>query len=296
MIAHNQKYLNADVLRDLKQVAQLALAEDIADGDISANLLADNNASATIITRQQGIYCGELWIQALNETLAAQTTNHNLSIEQHKKDGEICQQNETLISLEGNLRQLLNLERTLLNGLQLLCGVATKTQQFVKAVEDYGCYILDTRKTIPGWRKAQKYAVRTGGGKNHRMGLYDAYLLKENHQLSTQKILDLIALAKREQKKFPICVEVESIPELQHILPTRVQQILLDNFSISELTEAVKIKHNENSPCLLEASGNIDLHNIQEIAQTGVDAVSIGSLTKNITAMDLSMRLCSNNL
>jgi nicotinate-nucleotide pyrophosphorylase (carboxylating) len=285
--------LNKTVVKDLSTIAKIALKEDIGDGDISAALILDKPAKAKIITRQQGIYCGDLWIEALQQHIHPNFST--LAIHPQKKDGQSYHANDTLLTIKGNLRQLLSIERTILNGLQLLCGIATKTHQFVEKIKDLDCHILDTRKTIPGWRRAQKYAVHTGGAKNHRMGLYDAYLLKENHQLSDQNALQLIAKArqanKHDNKNYDICIEVESIEELETALPAQPTQILLDNFSIPQLTQAVKIKNQQKSPSLLEASGNIDLHNIRQVAETGINCISIGALTKNIQATDLSMRL-----
>lgn len=280
------------IMDDLITLATLALEEDIGTGDISAQLLDDFPTKGTIITREEGIYCGKLWVEALINAFNRRSHSPlSLSIQAHKKDGEWCQANDLLLSLQGNLHQLLSIERTLLNGLQLLCGVATKTHHFVCAIKGITCTILDTRKTIPGWRQAQKYAVRIGGGKNHRMGLYDAYLLKENHQMHTKSVAELVRTAKSQDNQAPICVEVENLDEFRHVLTLNPEQILLDNFNITQLTEAVKIKQQQQSSCQLEASGNIGLHNIRQVAETGVDYISIGALTKHIEAMDLSMRI-----
>lgn len=287
------------IINDFTNIIQLALQEDIGDGDISAQLVEDKVVTATIITREPGIYCGQLWTQAFNGVIQQQAHSPSpliqkgieLRLTEYQKDADRVYTNDCLLSLQGNLRGLLSIERTLLNGLQLLCGIASKTHQFVSAVANTKCIILDTRKTIPGWRQGQKYAVRKGGGKNHRLGLYDAYLLKENHQMTQQSVSEMIHRAKQQVNQAPVFVEVESLAELKSVLPHRPQQVLLDNFSLTQLAEAVQLKQQHKAPCVLEASGNVDLHNVRQVAATGVDAISIGALTKNITAIDLSMRI-----
>lgn len=267
------------------QVA-LALAEDIGAGDLTASLIpADRKMSGTVIARETGILAGRAWF---DEVFAQLDTA--VVIEWQVADGEAVTADQVLCNLTGSARSLLTGERTALNFIQLLSAVATRTHRFTEAVKATRCQILDTRKTIPGLRLAQKYAVRCGGGSNHRMGLYDAVLIKENHISSAGSIAAAVARAQDQTTRQPVLVEVEveSIDELNQAIAAQADRVLLDNFSLSELRSAADLAHGKIE---LEASGGITLETVVEIAETGVDFISVGELTKTIDALDLSMRL-----
>ncbi len=262
-------------------VAQ-ALAEDVGSGDITA-MLVDDSASATarVITREPGVLCGRAFVNAvfaqLDETIAV-----NWDVE----DGDALEPGGQLFSVHGNARAILTGERTALNFLQTLSGTATTAQEFAQLVSGTSVRLLDTRKTIPGLRLAQKYAVRCGGCLNHRIGLYDAFLIKENHIEACGGIAEAIAVA-RTVSKLPVEVEVENLAELDQALVAGADRIMLDNFSLADLREAVTLTAGRAE---LEASGNVGPHNLRSIAETGVDFISLGALTKQITPLDLSMR------
>jgi nicotinate-nucleotide pyrophosphorylase (carboxylating) len=267
------------------QVA-LALAEDIGAGDLTASLIpADRKMSGTVIARETGILSGQAWFNEVFAQLDAAVV-----IEWQAADGETVTADQVLCNLTGPARSLLTGERTALNFIQLLSAVATRTHRFTEAVKATRCQILDTRKTIPGLRLAQKYAVRCGGGSNHRMGLFDAILIKENHISSAGSIAAAVARAHDQTTRQSVLVEVEveSIDELIQAIAARADRVLLDNFSLSELRSAADIGHGKIE---LEASGGITLETVVEIAETGVDFISVGELTKTIDALDLSMRL-----
>lgn len=261
-----------------------ALAEDVGVGDISAQLIAaDMKASAQIITRESAVVCGQAWVA---QSFAA--VDDQSVVSWLVEEGAAVAAETVLCDIRGRASSLLTAERTALNFLQLLSGVATKTRTFVDVVAPFKATILDTRKTIPGWRAAQKYAVRCGGGQNHRMGLYDAFLIKENHIASCGSIAAAVAKAREHHPEVILEVEVESLAELQQAMAAGVSRVLLDNFSLEQLGEAVELA---DGNVALEASGGIDLPGIVAVAETGVDYISLGCLTKHIRAVDLSMRL-----
>ena len=259
------------------------LEEDIGTGDITAAIIPeDTHAQAEVITREGMILCGQAWFDAIFKHLDA-----GVNIVWLATEGETVKKNTTLCKLSGLARGLLTGERTALNLLQLLSATATVARQYADAVAGTSCKVLDTRKTIPGLRNAQKYAVACGGCYNHRIGLYDGVLIKENHIMAAGSITRAIQMA-RELTTVTVEVEVESMQELIEALAAKPDRIMLDNFSLEELRAAVKLSA---GAIKLEASGNIDLDNIRTIAETGVDFISIGALTKNVKAVDLSMRI-----
>lgn len=259
------------------------LAEDLGNGDLTAAIIpADTCATAEVITRDNMVLCGTAWFNAVFSHLDA-----NVQIDWQVAEGETVASNTVLCKLSGLARGLLTGERTALNLLQTLSATASVAKQYADAVAGTGCKVLDTRKTLPGLRNAQKYAVACGGCHNHRMGLYDGVLIKENHIIAAGSIALAVATA-RQQSPMPIEVEVESLAELQQALNAKPDRIMLDNFSMADLVTAVAINAGQVE---LEASGNIGLHNIRAIAETGVDFISIGALTKNLHAVDLSMRI-----
>ncbi len=259
------------------------LAEDLGTGDLTAAIIPETmTASAEVMTREAMVVCGQAWFEAVFKTLDA-----NVAITWLVAEGASVSGNTVLCQLSGPARQLLTGERTALNLLQTLSATATVARTYAEAVTGTGCKVLDTRKTIPGLRKAQKYAVACGGCHNHRMGLYDGVLIKENHIIAAGSIANAVTIARR-QSTVAIEVEVESLAELREALAAKPDRIMLDNFSLEDLAAAVKLSAGQVE---LEASGNITLDNIKTIAQTGVDFISIGALTKNIRAIDLSMRI-----
>ena len=269
------------------------MAEDIGGGDLTATLLAaDDVAGATIIAREPLVLAGQPWVDEVFRQL-----DEGILIDWYVGDGQTAEDGDVICKLVGNARALLTGERTALNFLQTLSATATTTASFVAAIEGTKARILDTRKTLPGLRLAQKYAVRIGGGENHRVGLFDAILIKENHIKGAGGISEALALAeKRRPEKKPkadellIEVEVESVDELHEALKAGATRILLDNFPVEALEEAVAINSTHGYVAAgLEASGNITLVNVRRIAETGVDYISTGALTKNIAAVDLSM-------
>jgi nicotinate-nucleotide pyrophosphorylase (carboxylating) len=262
---------------------QLALSEDIGPGDINAELIpADKIARATLITREAGVLCGQEWVNAVFAQLDAR-----VSIIWHVKEGANIIPDQLLCTLTGPARALLTGERTALNFLQTLSGTATITRQYVEKLSGSKTQLLDTRKTIPGLRDAQKYAVRIGGGKNHRMGLYDAFLIKENHIAACGSISLAVEHARVIAADKLVEVEVENLIELEEALRAKVDIVMCDNFPLGLLQQAVYLTAGQAK---LEASGNITLLNIAEVAATGVDYISLGALTKHVHALDLSMR------
>lgn len=259
-----------------------ALAEDVGTGDVTAELIPiDAVATATLITREHAVLAGCPWFDEVFKQLDA-----TVNIDWHVSDGDTLAPNQTLCLINGPARSLLTGERTAINFLQTLSATATTVASFVKVIKDTKAKILDTRKTIPGLRLAQKYAVTCGGGSNHRIGLYDAILIKENHILAAGSITQAIKQAKT--KNLPVEVEVETLHELEEALNAKADQVLLDNFNLVKLVKAVNINLGRAK---LEASGNIDKNNLHAIAETGVDYISIGALTKHIQAIDFSMRI-----
>lgn len=268
---------------DVKDVVRRALQEDIGSGDISAHLIdAGTLGKAHVISREEAVICGRPWFDEVFRQL-----DSSISIQWDIEDGAKVSPGQVLCRLSGPARPLLSGERTALNFLQTLSGTATLAQRYAQAVAGLNTKILDTRKTLPGLRSAQKYAVRCGGCYNHRMGLYDAILIKENHIIAAGSIANAVA---QSQQQFPdkmVEVEVENLQEMQQALGAGAQRILLDNMSIKAMQMAVQQVAGRTQ---LEASGNISLDNIRDIALTGVDFISIGGLTKHVTAVDLSMR------
>ena len=268
----------------VNQNVALALAEDVGDGDLTASLIpANQQANATIISREDAVICGIDWVDACFKSI-----DKNTQIKWHINEGDTVIANQLLCEISGNARALLTAERCALNFLQTLSAVATQTRQYVDAIIGTKTQILDTRKTLPGLRLAQKYAVTVGGGFNQRLALYDGILIKENHIAAAGGIKAALQAASVLACGASIQIEVENLDELQQALDVGATSILLDNFTLADMREAVKINANK---ALLEASGNVSLKTVRNIAETGVDRISIGSLTKNIRAIDLSMRI-----
>ena len=273
---------------DITEQVRLALNEDIGTGDVTAALLAkDQSATAKVICRQHALLCGTAWFDEVFHQL-----NNSIKIVWRKQDGDMLFDNDVVCHLTGPIHNLLTGERTALNFLQTLSGVATKAKRYANAVQGTKTVVLDTRKTLPGLRLAEKYAVQCGGCSNHRIGLYDEVLIKENHIHACGSIKQALAAAKKKYPdNMPIEIEVESIDELQQALGGGAKRILLDNFSLGEITEAVAIAGNKAK---LEVSGNVTLDNIAELVATGIDYISIGDLSKNLQAVDFSMCTVSN--
>lgn len=269
---------------DLIANVETALAEDIKDGDITAELIpASQTMKARVITREDAVIAGMDWVNEVFKQF-----DNQVKITWHCKDGDHVNANDTLFELEGSARSLLTGERAALNFLQLLSAVATKCAQYAKMVAGTHVTLLDTRKTIPGLRTAQKYAVSCGGCANHRIGLYDAFLIKENHISACGSISNAISTAKKNHPDKAVEIEVESLKELQQALAAKADIIMLDNFTNADKVTAVKLT---NGQAKLEASGGITDETLRSVAETGVDYISIGSLTKDIKAIDLSMRI-----
>ncbi len=263
---------------------QRALDEDIGTGDLTASLVpAGRRVTATVICRESAILCGRPWVDEVLRRLAPNARAH-----WQVQDGECCAPGGKVLEIEGEARDLLTAERTCLNFLQTLSAVATRTAQYVEVVRGTRAAILDTRKTLPGLRVAQKYAVRCGGGKNHRMGLYDAVLIKENHIAAAGGLT--AAFRAAQALKAPVAfiqVEVETLRQLQEALDAGVTMVLLDNMDLPTLREAVRMAQGR---CSLEISGGVTLEGLRELAETGVDRISVGALIKDIKAVDFSMR------
>ncbi|MCY3793456.1 MAG: carboxylating nicotinate-nucleotide diphosphorylase [Gammaproteobacteria bacterium] len=260
-----------------------ALVEDIGGGDVSAALISPAaEARGVVVARQDGVFCGQPWVEEV-----ARQMGGAFEADWHVRDGADLNAGQALFELHGQARAVLTAERTVLNFVQLLSGTATRTRHFVRLLEGTGCQLLDTRKTLPGLRLAQKYAVRCGGGTNHRLGLYDAYLIKENHIAAAGSIGAAVTEARKRQSGLPVEVEVESLTELGEALAAAADTIMLDNFSIAETKQAVALT---GGGARLEASGGIDESQIRAIAETGVDCISVGALTKDVAPLDLSMR------
>lgn len=261
-----------------------ALAEDLGSGDLTAALLPEGqHARGQVITREAGVLCGRPWFDSVFRLL-----DPEIRIVWDARDGERIAAGQRLCTLSGRIRGLLTGERTALNYLQTLSGTASRARRYADAVAGLPVRVLDTRKTIPGLRVQQKYAVACGGCHNHRMGLYDAVLIKENHILAAGSIAAALAAARQVAAGVPVEIEVESIGELTEALGAGAQRVLLDNFPLDGLREAVAIT---GGRARLEASGGIGLDGIRAVAETGVDDISVGGLTKNVRALDLSMRI-----
>ena len=270
--------------QDIKEAVRRALEEDTRDGDITAQLIpAENKATATVITRESAVICGTAWVDEVFKQLDAAITLKWLI-----QDGDEVQPGQTLVELSGPARSLLTGERTALNFLQTLSGTATLSRQYAKLVEGTGIKVLDTRKTIPGLRLAQKYAVKIGGCHNHRIGLYDAFLIKENHIAACGGIRAAVKKAHETAPGKPVEVEVETLVELQQALEAGADIIMLDNFNPDQIREAITFNHGRAK---LEVSGNLEANNIASKAIPGIDYLSSGSLTKHCRGIDLSMRV-----
>ncbi|QBF25200.1 carboxylating nicotinate-nucleotide diphosphorylase [Pseudomonas tructae] len=274
----------ADLTAEIEANVRRALLEDIGSGDITAQLIpAERLATATIITRDDCVIAGTAWVDAVFRQL-----DPRVAVHWQVKDGERAKANQALFQLEGPARSLLSGERSALNFLQMLSGVATRAQCLADQVADTQVKLLDTRKTLPGLRLAQKYAVTCGGCHNHRIGLYDAFLIKENHIAASGGIAQAIAAAHRIAPGKPVEIEVESLVELREALDAGADIIMLDELSLDDMREAVRLNAGKAK---LEASGGVTEDTLRVIAQTGVDYVSIGAMTKDVKAVDLSMRL-----
>ncbi|MDQ0021333.1 carboxylating nicotinate-nucleotide diphosphorylase [Pantoea agglomerans] len=273
---------------DIPDSVALALKEDLggeidADRDITAQLLpADTQADAQVITREAGVFCGKRWV----EEVFIQLGSHAILI-WHVEDGDQIEADQLLFEIEGPARLLLTAERTALNFVQTLSGVATEVSRYVALLAGSQTQLLDTRKTLPGLRTALKYAVLCGGGSNHRLGLSDAYLIKENHIIASGSIRQAVERAQWLQPDVPVEVEVESLEELRQALEAEADIVMLDNFSLEAMRAAVELNQGR---ALLEVSGNVTETTLPQIALTGVDYVSVGALTKHVRALDLSMR------
>jgi nicotinate-nucleotide pyrophosphorylase (carboxylating) len=271
---------------DLPQQVARALAEDVGAGDLTAALVpADRVGRATVITREAAVVCGIPYVEATFEAV-----DPRVRVEWRVAEGDSVAADQLLFHLEGPARALLTAERTALNFLQLLSGTATAANSYAVLLQGTKCRLLDTRKTIPGLRSAQKYAVRVGGGHNHRMGLFDGILIKENHIMAAGSIAAAVAAAKRRLVQVPVEVEVENLEELKQAITARADIAMLDNFSLESMRDAVALNAAAAKPLKLEASGGITIATIREIALTGVDFISVGSITKHLHAVDLSMR------
>ena len=282
------------IQNDIPSAVAQALSEDLggevnADRDLTAQLLPeDKQAKATIITREAGIFCGERWLNEVFIQLGAQ-----VSVTWEVKDGDKLVADQVLCHLTGPARILLTGERTALNFLQTLSGAATEVNSYVTVLAGLHTQLLDTRKTVPGLRTALKYAVLCGGGNNHRLGLSDAFLIKENHIIAAGSIKEAVAKAFWIHADVPVEVEVESLDELQQALEAGADIIMLDNFTIPMMREAVTMRDEHaktQGSAQLEVSGNVTLETLRSYAETGIDFISVGALTKHITALDLSMR------
>ena len=267
-----------------KQVA-LALQEDIATGDINAQLIPETQCdTATIICREPMVVAGKAWVDEVFRQL-----DPNMQLDWAVKDGDAVAANQILVTLIGNTRALLTGERTALNFLQTLSSTATVVANHVAVIAELPTKLLDTRKTLPMLRHAQKYAMLCGGGNNHRIGLYDAFLIKENHIMACGGIAQAVSQARQIANK-PVEVEVENFDELHQAIAANADIVMLDNFTIEDTQKAVELVASLGKPCQLEASGDISLTNLRQVAETGVDFISMGALTKHIKAIDLSMR------
>jgi nicotinate-nucleotide pyrophosphorylase (carboxylating) len=278
-MTYKSQFLTDDIEQQVKQ----ALSEDIGMGDLTADLIPeDATANAILISREDAVLCGQQWFNTVFQQL-----DETVSVHWHYQDGDKVKANAELCRLTGPARSLLTGERTAMNFLQTLSATATLTHSYVALVDDLTVDVLDTRKTIPGLRSAQKYAVYCGGGVNHRIGLFDAILIKENHINAAGSITAAINQARSLHSTISIEVEVETFDELAEAINANADIVMLDNFSLSQMAEAVTFT---NGRTKLEASGNVNQQTIRDIALTGVDRISIGALTKDIKAIDLSMR------
>jgi nicotinate-nucleotide pyrophosphorylase (carboxylating) len=271
---------------DLPQQVERALDEDIGTGDLTAALIPrEALARASVITREEAIVCGIPYVEAVFRRL-----DERVRIEWQTQEGARTPAGKVLFHLHGPARALLTGERTALNFLQLLSGTATATHAYAERLEGTRCRLLDTRKTLPGLRTAQKYAVRVGGGRNHRIGLFDGILIKENHIMAAGSIAQAVAAARATGAGVPVEVEVESLEELRQAIDAGADIALLDDFSLADMAAGVDANRRAARPLKLEASGGVSLDTVRKIAETGVDFISVGNITKHVRAIDLSMR------
>ena len=272
---------------DIAKQVEAALREDLGSGDVTAALVpAAQRVRGTVVTREPAVLCGRAWVDETFRQLDAR-----VQLTWNAADGNRLAADQVIFAIAGPARPVLSGERTALNFLQLLSATATATRRYVDAVEGTACRILDTRKTIPGLRTAQKYAVRCGGAQNHRMGLYDQVLIKENHIAAAGSLTGAIEAARRNAAGVTVEVEVETPGELREALNARPDIILLDEFTLEDMRAAVALNRAQGGVAKLEVSGSVSLEAVREIAETGVDFVSVGALTKHVRAIDLSMRL-----
>jgi nicotinate-nucleotide pyrophosphorylase (carboxylating) len=280
--------IHKPALSEIRRQVCDALREDLGGSldcglDITAGLIPEHQqATATIITREPMVVCGLDWVYA-----SCEQVDRGIQVNPHVREQQCVEANTVLLTLKGNARALLSAERTVLNFLQFLSGTATTTSHYVKALRHSNTKILDTRKTIPGFRLAQKYAVACGGGTNHRVGVYDAFLIKENHIAACGGIAQAVKQAQYIQPNAKVEVEVENFDELHQALDAKADIVMLDNFTTEQVSRAVAIVQGR---CKLEVSGNITIERLRELAATGVDFISSGALTKHVQAIDLSMR------
>ena len=279
---------------DLAETIQRALAEDLGDGDVTARLLpADRVVQASVVCRETAVICGHHWFEAVFAQLS-----DAIRVEWLVREGTQVRPNHEICRLHGPAREILSGERTALNFLQLMSGTATQTRRFVERIRGTQARIVDTRKTLPGLRSAQRYAVACGGGLNHRFGLYDAILIKENHILAAGGITEAIVAARELDAGVPLMCEAEDLAEVQAALDQNVDVLLLDDFPTHLLAKAVNMaaeyRRYNRAQTILEATGGITLDNVRSIADTGVDRISIGGLTKHLQAVDLSLRLAAD--
>ena len=288
---------NTELQNALMASVRVALAEDVGEGDLTAQLLPeDRMVRAQVIVREEAILCGAPWFDAV-----MQKTDSRIRVEWFFAEGELMPAYAQVCTLHAPVRALLAAERVALNFLQLLSGVATQTKEYTRLISGTRARIYDTRKTVPGLRLAQKYAVRVGGGENQRMGLYDAILIKENHIAAAGDVLSAMEAASNSNMNAPVQVEVETLEQLDEVLTAGAKSILLDNFSLEMMKQAVRRTMDRKTPAekegsraVLEASGGVNKVNVRLIAETGVDRISVGELTKNIYATDFSMRIVSD--
>jgi nicotinate-nucleotide pyrophosphorylase (carboxylating) len=272
---------------DLTRQVAAALREDIGSGDVTASLVPETQrVHGQVLVREAAVLCGTPWASETFRQL-----DDRVTLQWRANDGELVQPGDVILRLEGPARPILTGERTALNFLQLLSGTATAARRFVEAVSGTRCVVIDTRKTLPGLRTAQKYAVRCGGAQNHRMGLYDMVLIKENHIAAAGSLSAAIGAARRAAPGVRIETEVESLEELAEAFAAHPDIVMLDDFTLEDMRTAVERNRALGAPVKLEASGSVSLETVRAIASTGVDFVSVGSLTKHVRAIDMSMRL-----
>jgi len=277
--------LPKNLKKEIKELASKAIKEDIGQCDLTASLCEDLSCKAIINNRERMILAGQAWVDELYRQI-----DPKVKINWFYNDGDFIKENSTISEIIGSKNNILSGERSALNFLQTISSTATTTKKYAEKIKNTNCKILDTRKTIPGLRLTQKYAVTCGGGTNHRLGLYDAILIKENHIVNSKGIEDLISESKKRYPDIPAQIEVESLDEAKIAIRAGANRLLLDNFTLVMLSKTCKINQViGDPPALIEASGNITIDNVKEIAETGVDFVSIGAITKNITAIDLTM-------